>query len=388
MGEPLDRTGLILNENGRLPLKIFDHYETIFYAFYGHTPSISDHTMEDALKESIDLLVIADYLGCNSIISKSIDVALVKHGQDLFRSIQKMPWGWVGLAVSIKSELMFKEAVVHLAGNWRTISRNQEAMIILQQAGKGVRELCERLHESNLAAAMQLELAVMSLYPGDMATPSKQLPIKREHYAKDVLVWMALSFFRHWLGQRIISEQGSQALDGGYELYVQLGMAGEAYMDKSVISQFHSKFPMTKKAMNILETHLLEIKECVKEMVAKHAILESTCMLDTHRYPVDYLTCAVVKKEDLPWREANLESGRKVSLRRGTKRSLDKEIKMTGNEIVRRSREAQNIEIMVEEEMEDDCHSDRYGEERDVEHHEQDEYVSEGERFKKRMKSV
>ena len=42
-----------------------------------------------------------------------------------------------------------------------------------------------------------------------MSAPCSELPIRREEYAKDILVWMALSFFRHWFAQRIIDKKGS-----------------------------------------------------------------------------------------------------------------------------------------------------------------------------------
>ena len=48
-----------------------------------------------------------------------------------------------------------------------------------------------------------------SVYPGNMSAPCSELPIRREEHAKDILVWMALSFFRHWFAQRIIDKKGS-----------------------------------------------------------------------------------------------------------------------------------------------------------------------------------
>jgi hypothetical protein len=106
-----------------------------------------------------------------------------------------------------------------------------------------------------------------------MRLPSEDLPIKRESYAKDILVWMALTFFRHWVSQRLITGKGRDASDCGYDLFSSLGAGGDTYMDKSVINQFHTRFPMTKKAMNVLENHLFEIKECMKGVVNDSKVL-------------------------------------------------------------------------------------------------------------------
>jgi hypothetical protein len=281
--------------------------------------------MSAALSDCYQLLQISDYLGCTALISKPIEVALLKHGQDLFRAIQGMPHLWIDMAYRIRSELIFKECMVHLIGNWKTLKSHPHIADDLREV-PGLRALVERYHRSLLIQCKNLELGIMSLYPGDMRLPVDDLPIKREAYAKDILVWMALTFFRQWVSQRLILEKGRHALDCGYELYKQIGTAGESYMDKSVINQFHTKFPMTKKAMNVLENHLLEIKECMKGVVDQHKILKSTCQLDVHRFPVPYLTCTEFKREDIPWLKDNQEP-RVVPAKR--------EYKPGGNEIAR-----------------------------------------------------
>jgi hypothetical protein len=177
----------------------------------------------------------------------------------------------------------------------------------------------------------KLELALSSLYPGGMAQPTDDVPVKREDYARDIFVWMALCFFRHFFGQRIILEKGSAASDGGYELYRRLGTGGEEYMNKDVMNQFHQTFPMTKKAMNVLENHLMEIKEVIKGVVEAHGVLKSNCMLDTKRYPVDYLTCAEVKKEDLPWVHKSV-SERAQTLKRSVRPGAAEEDSVLGAE--------------------------------------------------------
>jgi hypothetical protein len=325
------RTGLIINENGRIPQaqKAFGHYEAIFYAFYNKDITIDDTDMSAALSDCYQLLQISDYLGCTGLISKPIEVALLKHGQDLFRSIQSSPHLWVEMAYRVRSEMIFKECMIHLVGNWKVIKTRPRITEHLREI-PSLRGLIEKYHRALIAQCKNLELGVMSLYPGEMKTPAKDLPIKREAYAKDILVWMALTFFRHWICQRLILEKGRHALDCGYELYKAIGTAGESYMDKSVINQFHTKFPMTKKAMNVLENHLLEIKECMKGVVDTHQILKSNTQLDINRFPVKYLTCVDFKNTDLPWMKED-EAPRILPAKR--------EYKPGGNEIARRNLE-------------------------------------------------
>lgn len=167
--------------------------------------------MNTVLNHCVSLIDIAEYLGCISLISKAIEVALVKHGQGLFCHIQKMPHIWINMGFRIKSELIFREAMIHLTGNWRRFKREPAVMDRLKEV-PSVRSLLEKHHREMVKKCKKLEVAVMSLYPGGMCTPSNDLPIKREEYSKDILVWMALTFFRHWLSQRIIMDKGCNSL--------------------------------------------------------------------------------------------------------------------------------------------------------------------------------
>lgn len=293
-------TGIILNENGRVPTKVFDFYESIFYAFYNKEIQFRASDLNSALHDCQQMIDIAGYLGCTNIVSKPIELALMKHGQELFNMIKKVPYLWVKTAIVIKSELIFRESMIHLAGNWGRLRKNEDAVRILKDE-PDVRRLAAKYHADLVLKGKTLEKSIASLYPGDMLTPSIELPIKREEYCKDILVWMALSFFRHWFGQRLASDKGHVCEDAGYSLYRQLGSAGEAYMDKQVINQFHNNAPMTKKAMNVLENHLLEIKECVKGIVEKKGILKNKSQLDLSKNPVNYLTCTDFQGDDLPW---------------------------------------------------------------------------------------
>ena len=284
------RPGLVVNENGRIPRadKTFDHYEAIFYAFYNKDIVIDDTDMSAALQDCHELLQISDYLGCTGLINKPIEVALLKHGQGLFRAIQKTPLAWIEMSYHIRGELLFKECMIHLVGNWKRLKSNSGTGERLRNI-PGLRGLIEGYHFDLMKQCKTLELAILSLYPGNMTTPVEDLPIRCEAYAKDILIWMALTFFQHWVFERLTIEKGRHSVDCGYELYQQMGKGGDVYLDKPILNQFHTKFLMTKKALNVVENHLLEIKECAKRIVQQHNILKSNCQLDIHRFPVNHL---------------------------------------------------------------------------------------------------
>ncbi|KAH8696964.1 hypothetical protein GQ44DRAFT_788189 [Phaeosphaeriaceae sp. PMI808] len=304
-GDPVDRIlpGIFINENGRSRQaeKAFTHYESIFYAFYNKHLTIDDSDVTSAKQDCIELLQIADYLGCTPLISKPVEVALLRHGQELFRDIQGASHLWIVMAHRIHSELIFKECMIHLVGKWNDQQLKSRVKASLREI-PGLTALIEKYHRGLLQKCKAFELEVIGHYPGRMNKPSTDIPIKREAYAKDVLVWLALTFFRQFMTQQIAIGQGRTAKDCGYALYKKLGTGDEAYLDKAIINQFHVKFPMTRKAIGVVENHLFEIKQCINQkVVVPHKILASYCELDIKRYPVEHLTCIKFKREDLPW---------------------------------------------------------------------------------------
>jgi hypothetical protein len=342
---------LIVNENGQMPRaeRAFHHYETILYAFYNKEITIDDIDMTVALSDCYHLLEISDYLGCTSLISKPVEVALFKHGQNLFQAIRGSPHAWIEMAYRVRSELIFKECIIHLVGDWRNLGARTDVTEAIRDV-PGVRGLIEKYRRALVDQARDLETKVLTHYPQAMRLPSEELPIKREAYARDILVWMALTFFRQWVSQRLLVGRGRDAPDGGYELYTLLGAGGDRYMDKTVVNQFHTHFPMTKKAMNVLENHLFEIKNCIRQVVTDSAILRSHCQLDVHRFPIKHMTCTVFDREDFPWLKEEREAS---SL------PVKRTYKPGGNEISRLNLEtARRFQRVGSEEVREDIESD------------------------------
>lgn len=341
---------MIVNENGRMPEaeKAFHHYETILYAFYNKEITIDDLDMAVALLDCYQLLEISDYLGCTSLVSKPIEVALFKHGQNLFQAIRGSPHAWIEMAYRVRSELIFKECMIHMVGDWRNLRAKPQVIDAIRDV-PNVRGLIEKYHRALLNQARDLEMKVLANYPQAVRLPTDELPIKREAYARDILVWMALTFFRQWVSQRLLGGKGRDAPDGGYELYTLLGAGGDRYMDKTVVNQFHTHFPMTKKAMNVLENHLFEIKNCIKQVVDDSGILRSHCQLDVHRFPPKHMTCTVFDRDDFPWLKEEREAS---SL------PVKRAYKPGGNEIARLNLETARKYRRIDSEGREDFEAD------------------------------
>lgn len=87
-------SGLVLNENGRVPSKLFDCWERVLYSFYRSNIRIDNKDMIAALADCDGLIRVAEYLGCVSLIGEFINpfAALQSHydiseAQDIFQYV-------------------------------------------------------------------------------------------------------------------------------------------------------------------------------------------------------------------------------------------------------------------------------------------------------------
>lgn len=283
-------------ENGKEPRPLVRHYLNMFGAFYNRPLKLNEETMTAILQDIFWLLEIAEYIGAVCLINKPIEIAFLNHGQTLLRSIAQAPSAWIDLAYRIKSEVLFKEALIHAVGKWNMIGDDEK---------RGMRantlDLCLRKYKELREKCQQMERRVFSIYPASLQRQANDVN-GRASYANDIMMWMALNFYRHWYGNMVLSGEGHDGKDGGYKFYVMLGNAGSAYLDRQALnSYFFGRFSMTKKGQAIIENHMLELKDLVKISILNTGILRVNSQLDPDHYPITWLTCTDMNGDEYPW---------------------------------------------------------------------------------------
>lgn len=228
-------------DNGKLPAELPLHYEHIFRAYYNHHFEMHDENIAAILRQAMGLVEVAEYLQSVRVVSKHIDVALLSQGQVLYRSISSNAVAWAGLAQRLQSDCIFKEAIVHLVGQWSGLNQK-----LKQSMAPEVAELCDAKNTELNLKKRAIELRIFGHYPGDIQRAQDSKNIGRASYSNDIISWMALSLFRHWMGQTVCNDQNHHAPDGGYAFYKQLKEGGQSYLDKDTVAAFHHYFPMVR----------------------------------------------------------------------------------------------------------------------------------------------
>lgn len=283
-------------ENGKVSNPIYRNYNRIFGSFYGVPFEIDDDNITAVLRDILGLIEVAEYLGCVRNIARTVETAILSQGITLHRSISGNPSAWSALACRIRSELVFKESVVHLVGRWNELDHDARQDVV-----PDVRAVCERKHAELSAKKAQVEHQLLKHYPADLQKDAKEHPntYNRQAYSNDIMGWVAISLFKHWLASAIVQDKHRHGADGGFWLYSVIGEGGHAYLAEGEIAAFHKRFPMSVKGSAVFLDRLMAIKESVKKIV--DPLLLNYSQLEPKEFGLKYLTCVDVRKQDLPW---------------------------------------------------------------------------------------
>ena len=280
-------------ENGKVVNAVYKHYDNIFRAYYNKTPDMDDTNIATVLNDCMGLVDVAEALGSIACISESVDIALLRHGQILFRSIATNPIAWSDLACRVRSPSIFKEVLIHLVGDWDRLTEEQRATIRTD-----VRELCKTKHEQLKLTKMAIEVRILGHYPTSVQRSVEQA-VGRMSYQNNIYMWMVISLFRHWFSQSMAEQRNLMSKDGGALFYRQLAAGGQAYLDRKAMEGFHQYFPMSAKGAAVFTNHMTKYKDELRHFVAD--LVVNHAQLDTDKHPLPYLTCLQVDREDLPW---------------------------------------------------------------------------------------
>ncbi|MCJ1395462.1 hypothetical protein MMC18_008348 [Xylographa bjoerkii] len=294
MGHCAAFNSLLDIENGKVPNEKFKHYDNVFRSFYNEELDIENTNLATALQDCMGMVNIAEKYECVGAIRESVDVALLRQGQVLFKSISQNPVPWANFACRIHSPSIFKDSLIHLVGKWKMLQEDEHANLDLP-----VIAICQRKHEEFQLEKEAIELRILGHYSTKIQKAESDNP-GRIAYASDIYSWMGLCLFRQWFAQNICQGSNLQSNDGGYSFYLLLSKAGPAYLDRVQREGFHLYFPMTQKGKTVLENHLNLYKAEVQGFVAPLMANRTQLEFQDHNRP-NHLLCLEVSEEDYPW---------------------------------------------------------------------------------------
>lgn len=245
-----------------------------------------------------------------NVITKPIEATLLATGQTVHISISNSPIAWLDYAYRVRSRILFREALIHAAGQYHMDNVSPH----LSNIEPVVHDLLKKKADQLKEAMKQAIRRVLTYYPTHIQREkttgrADKDSIGRASYANDIMTWIALVVLRHFFAQNVAEDQTHHAKDVGKEMVDYIMEGGDKYLAKPDLEDFHRFFPMSGKADNVLESKISDMKEYIKRFVRD--LTKNESHLDLVRTPVKHFTCTVVGANDYPW-----ENGKGKQVRR------------------------------------------------------------------------
>lgn len=288
------------SDSGQPPASLLHSYDRVLGSLHSLPFEVDGNDLGAILRDIFSLTGVGEYLGCIDVIKERLNLALLNQNQALYRAIAAKPHAWVDLGMRIKSEVVFRESIVHLVGQWNSIGPEQKYSDNFLPIV--VRKLCERKHSELNVLKAKAEHQIVKYYPATLTrSEAESTSYNRQSYSSDIFGWIAITLFKHWFSAALASDKGRHAEDGGFGLYKAIAAGQDGYLSSREVNSFHQRVPMTVKGKSVFEKWLDEIKNEVRSIVTPLLDNQSSLSLKDEENQTKHLTCCKVAREDMPW---------------------------------------------------------------------------------------
>jgi len=311
--------------------ELFRSYDNFFRIFYNYPPSLDNVNIANAYVESKGLLQLADMYDSLDIIGPRIDHHLLRFQSRLWKQIAKYPASYLKLGFLARSRDIFREALVHVVGQWPAGERQLRGAVP-QRVLELIEDKADELDETKARVEAKLFRLSLSTSRGERVSP-----------ANDWLAWLVLSLWRQWFADKTTPPPAGILKDGSARtsrdsslaaprhaglpaslnpharsvppqpvapppntgrIFRLVGAAGQGYLDHGELRRFlRAAGPDVCSRDNVrrAERRLDELKNLAAAAVTP--LMRNFLELDVREAGVAYLTCTRLEERDWPWEE-------------------------------------------------------------------------------------
>lgn len=204
---------------------------------------------------------------------------------------------------------MFREAICHAVG--KIDAKQFLDRKFFEDKGTlytAILELIVKKCKELLDLKKDVEFRITGFYLYRMYHPADQGYVPdRGVYTSDIYLYQARSIVMQYISGAYAKGWHHGAADSGIRCYQTIRRGGDSYCTKESLDSFHARFAMSNKAMDpfnkAMEVMKEEIKPTLDELFVDRSMAEKN-----RNAKLGYLTCTVVRDEELPWHKLAVEA--------------------------------------------------------------------------------
>ncbi|KAM0318240.1 hypothetical protein ACHAO8_001933 [Botrytis cinerea] len=298
--KPIDQQALLEK------VGILDAYHSLFLCCYGWFPAISTADISAAMKQISTLVKVATLYHSLKIVRPHIVSSLFSHGRNLYSAIREDPPRFLILATKLQCALIFKEALIHIVGQYPSWPWPTKKSQMGPDLGKVVSMKFDDLQ--HMIFKVNGPLFQSCVVKDKLRVSINNLD--RSNFD----IWVIVQIWHDWFSQQLrhcTLVQHHEHRNVEKNMYRLISQGGDAYLKIDDVMAMIEPFRAGSEARewghwekDQVEVQLRILKEYAAIRVKD--LLENELMGETggNAGEIEYLTCTKVGEHELPWVEA------------------------------------------------------------------------------------
>lgn len=273
-----------------------DAHDNLFRFFHNMEPEMDGFDINHALGQLEYIFTIAKFYNCLPLIRQNrhyLSNHMLQFGRELYKAILEDPPRWIRLSLYLECPLIFKEAIVHLVGQyphypWTTVPFSELQHSVLEVIRKKVDGL--RILKASIDG--ELFKSLITIDGKDLIFST----LEEAHFD----TWFIVQLWRDWFCHSL-SKHTDCKHEGG-SIYRLMARGNNAYLDhmevySSLVEYKGRSFGGWDLRQVDEDLKIMKVfaQKTVKDLVVNHS------MLDIEEAGIQHLTCIKVENDELPW---------------------------------------------------------------------------------------
>ncbi|TGO40733.1 hypothetical protein BHYA_0032g00120 [Botrytis hyacinthi] len=287
---------------------ILDAYRSLFLCYFGCAPTISTTNAATAASQSMLLMKIANLYDSARVVRPYIVASLLSLGRSLYASIRRNPPHFLILANKLQCAPIFKEALIHIVGqypSWPWLTKEDRMGHglgkIIQMKFNDLQDMRFKVNDALFQSCLVKEKVRVSINNLDKSTLD---------------MWIVVQIWHDWFSQQLrqckmVRHHENRSVEKNMCRLIAQG--GDAYLQIDDVMALIEPFRAGSETRewghwekDQVELQLNMLKKFASENVK--GLLLNELMGDTggNAGEIEYLTCTKVHEHELPWAEAQV----------------------------------------------------------------------------------
>ncbi|KAF7948429.1 uncharacterized protein EAE97_003840 [Botrytis byssoidea] len=287
---------------------VLDAYRSLFLCYFGCAPTISTTNAATAASQSMLLIKIANRYDSVKVVRPHIVAALLSLGRSLYASIRRNPPQYLLLANKLQCAPIFKEALIHIVGQypswpWLTKEDRMSQVLgkVIQMKFDDLQDMRFKINDALFQSCLVKEKVRVSINNFDKSTFD---------------MWIIVQIWHDWFSQQLrqckmVRRYENRSVEKN--MYRLIAQGGEAYLGidnvMAMIEPFRAGLETREWGhwkKDQVELQLNMLKKYASDNVK--GLLVNQLMGDTggNAGEIEYLTCTNVHEDELPWAQAQV----------------------------------------------------------------------------------